>query len=121
MYAEQARLLVLIVGITLISGIGDSQGFIHAAKMWQGGKVVWDELAKSAAGFVIGISSYWLAVRYLKEFGILSTETQTLVWFAVTIIGVALISRTFFVWQKLDQMVAVFVFLGISWLLIRIG
>jgi hypothetical protein len=121
MYAEQIKLLFLIVGITLISGLGDSQGFIHAGKMWEDDKIVWAELAKSASGFTMGTSTYWLAVRYFKAFGVFSPETQTLIWFAVTIIGVALLSRTFFVWQKIDQVVAVFVFLGISWLLIRIG
>jgi hypothetical protein len=120
MFAEQIRLLSLIVGITLISGIGDSQGFIHASKMWQNGKIVWVEFGKSASGFGVGIGTYWLAVRHLKEFGVVSPETQTLIWFGVTIIGVALLNRQFFVWQRIDQVVAVFVFLGISWLLFRI-
>ena len=121
MSAAQIRLLFLIVGITLISGIGDSQGFIHAAKLWQNGRIVWNEFGKSALGFGVGISTYWLAVRYLSEFGVLSPETQTLIWFGVTIIGVALISRKYFVWQTIDQVIALFVFLGISWLLFRTG
>ena len=119
MSVEQIKLLFLIVGITLISGIGDSQGFIHAAKMWQNGKLVWLEFSKSASGFAVGIGTYWLAVKHLKEFGVLSPETQTLIWFCVTIIGVALMNREFFAWHKIDQVVAVFVFLGISWLLFR--
>ena len=121
MSAAQIRLLFLIVGITLVSGIGDSQGFIHAAKLWQNGRIVWNEFGKSALGFGVGISTYWLAVRYLSEFGVLSPETQTLIWFGVTIIGVALISRKYFVWQTIDQVIALFVFLGISWLLFRTG
>ena len=120
MATQQIRRLFLIVAITLISGVGDSQGFIHAARMWQDGKIVWNEFGKSASGFSVGIGSYWLAVKYLKEFGVFSPETQTLLWFGVTIIGVALISRKFFVWQKIDQLVAGFVFLAISWLLFRI-
>jgi hypothetical protein len=121
MSAAKIRLLFLLVGITLISGIGDSQGFIHAAKMWRNGKLVWDEFGKSALGFGVGIGTYWLAIKYLNEFGVFSAETQTLIWFGVTIIGVALISRKFFVWQTIDQVVAVYVFLGISWLLLRTG
>jgi hypothetical protein len=121
MSTEQVKLLVFITGITLISGIGDSQGFIHAAKMWQNGKIVWDEFSKSALGFVVGIGTYWLAVKYLDEFGVFATETQTLIWFGVTIIGVALISRKFFAWEMIDQVVAIFVFLGVSWLLFRTG
>lgn len=121
MSAEQIKLLFLIVGITLISGIGDSQGFIYAAKMWQNGKIVWNEFGKSALGFGVGISTYWFAVKYLKEFGVFSPEIQTLIWFGVTIIGVALISRKFFVWQMIDQVIAIIVFAGIGWLLFRTG
>lgn len=119
MSTEKIKLLSLIVSITLISGIADSQGFIHADRMWQNGKIVWAEFSKSALGFIVGISTYWLAVKYLKEFGVFSPETQTLIWFGITIIGVAFISRKFFVWQTTDQVVSVVVFLGICWLLFR--
>ena len=121
MSAEQIRLLFLILGLgmTLVSGIGDSQGFIHAARMWQSGKLVWQEFGKSASGFGVGIGAYWIAVKHLKEFGVLSPESQTLIWFGVTMIGIALMNREFFAWQKIDQVVAVFVFLGITWLLFR--
>jgi hypothetical protein len=121
MPAEQIRLLLLIIGITLVSGIGDSQGFIHAAAMWQSGKLVWSEFGKSVLGFGIGIGTYWLAVKYLKEFGILSPETQTLLWFGITIVGVAAISGKFFRWQTLDQFIAVVVLLGLGWLLYHTG
>ena len=121
MSTAQIRLLFLIVGITLISGIGDSQGFIHAAKLWQNGRIVWNEFGKSALGFGVGISTYWLAVRYLSEFGVLSPETQTLIWFGTTIVGVALISGKFLRWQTIDQIVAVVILLGIGWLLFRTG
>jgi hypothetical protein len=119
MSAEQMKLLFLIVAITLISGIADSHGFIHAARMWKNGAIVWNELGKSASGFGVGISTYWLAVKHFQELGAFSPEAQALIWFGVTIIGVALISRTFFVWQTIDQVIAVFVFLGIGWLLFR--
>src|SRR5215470_6268689 len=99
MPAERIRLLLFIVGITLVSGVGDSQGFIHAAKIWQSGKLVFSELGKSALGFSVGIGSYWLGVKYLKEFGVISPETQTLIWFGITIVGVAFISGKFFRWQ----------------------
>lgn len=119
MPAERVRLLLFIIGITLVSGIGDSQGFIHAANMWQGGKLVLSEFGKSALGFSIGIGTYWLAAKYLKDFGVLSPETQTLIWFGVTIIGVAFLSGKFLRWQTIDQIVAVVVLLGIAWLLFR--
>ncbi len=110
---------MLIIGITVLSGLGDSQGFIHAAKMWQGGRLVLSEFGKSALGFGIGIGSYWLAVKYLKELGVLSPEIQTLIWFAITLVGVAFISGKFLRWQIIDQLIAFAVLLGIGWLLFR--
>lgn len=118
---EQIRLLVIIVGLTLLSGIGDSFGFVHAAKVWQEGQLVWAEVGKSALGFVFGISVSWLTIRYLQQFGIFAPETQTLLWFGVTIVGIALISGKFFHWQKLDQVVAVAVLIGIGWLMFSTG
>jgi hypothetical protein len=116
---EQTKQLLLIIGLTLLSGVGDSQGFIHAAKMWQGGKLVVSEFGKSALGFSIGIGTYWLAVKYLNALGVLSPEKQTLVWFGITIVGVALISGKFLRWQTVDQLIAIVVLFGISWLLFR--
>jgi hypothetical protein len=119
MLYEQVRLPLFIVGITLVSGVGDSLGFIHAAKMWKGGDLIASEFGKSALGFSIGIGSYWFAAKYLNELGVLSPETQTLIWFGVTIVGVAFISGKFLQWQTIDQIVAVVVFLGAAWLLFR--
>ena len=121
MSVEQAKILVVIVIITLISGVGDSLGFIHAAQMWHNGKIVWHEFSKSALGFMVGIGSYWLSVKYLREFGVFSPEAQTLIWFGATIVGVAVVSRKFFAWQAIDQAIGIAVFLGISWLMFRTG
>jgi hypothetical protein len=79
------------------------------------------ELGKSALGFGVGVSSYWFAARYLTEFGVLSPEIQTVVWFGVTIAGVAFASGRFLQWQTIDQVIAAVVLLGIAWLLFRAG
>src|SRR5690606_21248728 len=121
MMSEQVRLLLVVVGITILSGLGDSQGFIHASKIWVNNKLDWNELGKSAIGFAIGISLYWVALKYMNAAGIVSTEIQTLVWFSVTLLGVALISRNFFRWQTIDQIVGVIVLAGVAWLMVRTG
>ena len=111
--------LVLIIVLTVISGLADAQGFIHAANIWESGRITWDALAKSALGFAFGISMYWLALRWMKEIGIVSPEIQTLAWFGVTIVGVALTSGSFLKWQVVDQAIAVVVLVGIGWLMLR--
>lgn len=121
MTAEQIKPLALIIVVTLFSGIADAQGFLHASKIWQDGKLVWDQLAKSALGFSAGIGSYWLSLRYMRELGVVAPEIQTLTWFAVSLIGVALLSGKFFKWPLVDQAVALAVLVGVGFLLVRRG
>jgi len=55
MSVNQVGTIVLLIVLTLISGVADAQGFVHAANIWQGGKLIWPEVLKSALGFGIGI------------------------------------------------------------------
>jgi hypothetical protein len=119
MFNEQVKRFALILGLTLISGIADAQGFIHAATIWQEGKVHWSELGKSALGFGVGLGMYWISLKYMRELGIVTPEIQTLIWFVVTIVGVAVVSGRAFQWPVADQTVAVAVLAGICWLLFR--
>ena len=50
MLSDKVRLIVSAIGATLVSGLGDSLGFIHAAYIWQNGALIWNELFKSALG-----------------------------------------------------------------------
>ena len=119
--SAQTNLFLLILGITILSGVADSQGFLHAAKIWRDGKLVPEELIKSALGFTVGIILYWLAIRFLQQVGVFSAETQTILWFGITLMGVAVLSGRFFRWPAIDQIVAVLVLAGIGWLLLRTG
>jgi hypothetical protein len=110
---------LIVIAFTVTSGFFDSFGFAHAATIWRGGSVVWSELAKSAGGFLIGMAMYWGAVRYLGEAGIVMAEIQTLLWFGITIVGVAILRGRFFHWPAADQFVAMGVMAGLAWLLSR--
>lgn len=111
---------LLILVLTLLSGYADSRGFLHAANIWANGKLVWDELFKSAAGFGIGILLYWLVIRFLPLINIAaSPEMQTLGWFVVTLSGVAISSGEFRDWPLADQAVGVAILAGMGWLLFR--
>jgi hypothetical protein len=117
----QVKVGFIILGLTLLSGYADSRGFLHAAKIWQGQQVLWSEVAKSGLGFGCGILLYWVVLKYLNEVRVVAPEIQTLVWFGVTIVGVALLSGKFVQWRSIDQGVAVAVLLGIGWLFVRVS
>jgi hypothetical protein len=116
---QQMSIAALLLVLTVISGLADAQGFIHASSMWQNGKLIWPEVMKSAAGFGAGIVTYGICIRFLQEFKIFSPEIQTIIWFTVTIIGVAIVSGKFLQWRLVDQIVGVMVILSVAWLLIR--
>ena len=113
--------ILLIIFFTLLSGFGDAQGFLHSSRIWQNGGFVWQEAVKSMSGFLFGIVMFWFGLRWLGQLGVVSAEIQTLLWFGVTIIGVALLSGHFARWERVDQAVAVAVLAGIGWLLFRSG
>jgi hypothetical protein len=111
--------ILLIAFFTLLSGLGDAQGFVHANRVWNGGEFQWLTALKSAAGFQFGVVMYWFALRHLTQHGVESVEIQTLFWFAATIVGVALLGGSFLRWPMPDQLVATAVLAGIGWLLFR--
>jgi len=114
-------LLLLILVLLALSGLADSLGFFYAAKIWQSGALSWTNLVKSGLGWAVGISLYVIALRPMSTAGVTSAEMQTAIWFAMTIIGVVVLSGRFFAWQRLDQAVAVLAVLALGWLLVRTG
>ncbi len=113
------RLSLVIAAFMIASGALDSLAFTSASKMWDGGRLVWTEAGKSATSFLLGMTMYWGAVRYLSKAGVVMPEVQTLLWFGVTMVGVAILGGRFFHWHLVEQLVAVNVLLSLGWLLVR--
>lgn len=112
---------LLLIVLTTLSGVGDSQGFLYAAKIWQDGRLNGSALLRSALGFLSGVALYWLSIRFFNIFGITSPGIQTVGWFAVTIAGVALFSGEFLRWGRLDQLLGLAAILAVGMLMFRQG
>lgn len=110
---------VIVLILIVLSGFADSLGFVYAARIWERDEIAWPAVGKAAAGWWVGITLYVFALRYMARMGVTSAEIQTTVWFAMTIIGVVIFSGRFFSWPRLEQCVAVFVLIGLGWLLVR--
>jgi len=111
--------LLILVLLTIGSGIVDGWGFAHAAQIWQNKKLVPGELTKSAIGFGSGIVLFWVSLRFMQGYGIVSAELQAIIWFGVVMIIVACFSGKFATWNTVDQFVALGVISGIGWLIVR--
>ena len=112
---------LLVFVLMVLSGFADSLGFVYAAKIWNDEQVSWIDVGKSALGWATGITFYVFSLRYMARAGVTSAEIQTVIWFAMTIIGVVIFSGKFFNWPRLEQIVAVLVLVGLGWLLVRTG
>src|SRR6266542_4002373 len=108
----RGQAVALVSVFTVITGYADSRGFVHAAKVWSGGQVVWREVAVSGLGFLIGVVAYWIVVRYAGELGVRSALLQTMGWFAVTVVAVAVTDAGQHRWQMLDTATAAVVVSG---------
>ncbi len=114
--------VILMVGFTTLSGVGDALGFIHAGKVWQndqtnGGKpALW-----SALGFSGGVFMYWLALRYLTGFGIGGPRSKPCSGSGSRLSAWLILTGQFVRWLPVDQVIGVAVLAGIGWLLFRAG
>lgn len=117
--SDELRIYLAIGSFTLFAGILDSFAFTYSATVWDNGKLLWGQASKAAGTFALGILMYWCAIRYLGQVGIVLPEVQTLIWFTVTILGVATIGGRVIHWPVLDQVVAANVFVSLGWLITR--
>lgn len=113
--------LLCLIALTLLSGWFDAQGFTYGARIWQDGALVKAAAAKSLLYFQVGMTLYLFSLRFLQQVSIVSPELQALFWFAVTLIGLAVINGSAVHWANADRLVAVLVLGGIGWLLLRTG
>ena len=110
--------VTLFIALTAVTGFADSQGFVHASRIWDDGRWVWREAWMSGVAFAVGVVSYWVVVRFIAELGVRSAAVQTMGWFAVTIAAVA-VTEGGHKWEPLDIVTAIVVVAGLALLLYR--
>lgn len=119
MSADKVINVIVIIVLTILSGLGDANGFTHAAKMWNKEGIVIPEFIKAIIGFTFGIGTFMVSIRYFQKFGIVTPEMQTIGWIVVTTIGVAVIGGRFARWQTLDQILSVAIIIGLCIVILR--
>src|SRR5204863_7987160 len=107
--------------LTRVSGICDAVGFVHASRAWRDDRLVVGELGVAGLCFGLGAVSYILFIRYLNRIGLTAPELQTLGWFAVTVVGVAVIQGSISEWSNIDRFVAAVATLSVGWLVVHDG
>jgi hypothetical protein len=110
-----SALLVLVLTVT--SGVMDARGFVYAGRAWPGGHLDWTAVGRSMLAFFAGISLYIGAVRFMQAMGLNAVALQSGIWFVATAIGIAALDGTVVQWTRLQQLVALGVIAGLAWLI----
>ncbi len=108
-----------VLVLCVVSGLADSQGFVHASDVWHDERVSWPSLGRSGLGFVVGMSSYWMSIRFMNRVGLATADLQYLVWFLITLLGVGIATGSIRRWTSIDIAVGVLVVAGLCWLTMK--
>jgi len=108
---------LLVLVLTVTSGVMDARGFVYAGRAWPDGNLDWTAVGQSMLAFFVGISLYIGAVRFMQAVGLHAVALQSGIWFVATAIGIAALDGTVMQWTRLQQLVAVVVMAGLAWLI----
>lgn len=114
---SRAVSLALVLVLTLLSGFFDARGFVHAARAWPGGRLDSSNALLSIGSFLLGISFYVAAVRFMQNVGIAGVAVQSAIWFVATAIGVAVMDGSVVQWSRGQQVVGLGIALALTWLI----
>lgn len=110
-----SALLVLVLTVT--SGVMDARGFVYAGRAWPEGSLDWLAVGQSLLAFFAGISLYIGAVRFMQAMGLNAVSLQSGIWFVATAIGIAALDGSVTQWSRIQQLVALGVMAGLAWLI----
>lgn len=109
----------LLILLTALSAYGDSRGFIYSDRTWNGNSIDWRALIYSYMAYLLGVTAWVFAVKYLKQVGGMGVSAQALGWFLLTMLGVSIASGEFIQWAVLDKILAIVCIACFALLVIR--
>ena len=108
---------LLVLVLTVTSGVMDARGFVYAGRAWPKGQLDWQAVGQSMLAFFAGISLYIGAVRFMQAMGLNAVALQSGIWFVATAIGIAALDGSVAQWSRAQQLVALGVIAGLAWLI----
>ena len=105
--------------VTALSAFFDAKGFVYAAQAWRSGSISLSLALYSLAYFVGGVTLYIVSIGFQQNLGVESPAVQSIFWFAMTVLGVALMDGSIAHWSWTERLVGIGVAVGIAWLLVK--
>ncbi|MFL6548990.1 MAG: hypothetical protein ACJ8OJ_09870 [Povalibacter sp.] len=111
-------LIAALFAITALSAYFDAKGFVYAAQSWRSGSIVATTSLLSLINFIGGVTLYILSIGFQQRLGVQSAAMQSMFWFAMTVVGIAILDSTITDWSIAQRTVGAVVTVGIGWLLV---
>lgn len=110
--------VLALIAMTAASAFFDAKGFVYASQAWRDGTLVPATALLSLVNFVGGVTLYVLSIGFSQRLGVQSAAVQSIFWFAMTVVGIALMDGTIAQWTTVQRTVGAIVTIGIGWLLV---
>jgi uncharacterized membrane-anchored protein len=115
---KSALLIGALVIVTALSAYFDARGFVYAAQTWREGSLVPGVVFLALVNFMGGIALYIGSIGFQQRLGVESATMQTIFWFVMTVVGIAIMDGTIGQWSIAQRAVGVAVTAGIGWLMV---
>lgn len=115
---KSAVIVIALFVATALSAYFDAKGFVYASQSWKNGSLIASTSLLSLVNFTAGVTIYIVSIGFQQRLGVQSAAVQSIFWFAMTVIGIALLDGTISQWTLTQRMVGVVVSAGIGWLLV---
>lgn len=115
---KSALLVGALILVTALSAYFDARGFVYAAQTWRDGSLVPGTIFLSMINFIGGITLYIGSIGIQQRLGVESAAMQSIFWFLMTVVGIAIMDGTIGQWSIAQRAVGVGVTAGIGWLMV---
>ena len=115
---KTALLAATILLLTALSAFFDAKGFVYASQSWKAGSLIIGTSLLALVYFVLGVTLYIASIGFQQRLGVHSAALQSIFWFAMTVVGIALLDGSIAQWSAAERVVGAGVSVGIGWLLI---
>ena len=118
---KSALVVAALILLTAASAYFDAKGFVYAAQSWRDGALVPRAVVLSLLNFMGGVMLYIGSIGFQQRVGVESAAMQSIFWFAMTVVGIAIMDGTIAQWSMAQRGIGVAVTIGIGWLLVSAG
>ncbi len=115
---RSALVVCALIIATALSAYFDAKGFVYASQSWKQGSLLIATSLLSLVTFIGGVALYIVSIGFQQRLGVQSAAMQSIFWFAMTVVGIALMDGTITQWSISQRVVGALVTIGIGWLLV---